>query len=238
MERTIFGDASGDCLAKVVDLPEVGKVGSLSCWEHIQPLLKYYTLSQGEEVHYAAWPCLDAYQEGSPGFYSMSVQGCFVSAQSYAIVSSSFIADSEPVELTDLSQESQTFVLHTTCVLSEKGVEAMKTAGAPLMGSSQPGSSAIIGPDGRLLSKPNSPDETLIIADLDLSLITKTRTFADAAGHCMFSPLSALSFRLFCHLPSVSSRLQLTIADSRPDLMWLGVNDQKKMAVRHETIDS
>ncbi|KJX94070.1 hypothetical protein TI39_contig4220g00012 [Zymoseptoria brevis] len=40
MERTIFGDASGDCLAKVVDLPEVGHVGNLSCWEHIQPLLK------------------------------------------------------------------------------------------------------------------------------------------------------------------------------------------------------
>lgn len=55
MERTIFGDASGDCLAKVVDLPEVGKVGSLSCWEHIQPLLKYYTLSQGEQIHVAAW---------------------------------------------------------------------------------------------------------------------------------------------------------------------------------------
>lgn len=73
MERTIFGDASGDCLAKVVDLPEVGKVGSLSCWEHIQPLLKYYTLSQGEQIHVAAWPPLDPFIDGSPGFYSMSV---------------------------------------------------------------------------------------------------------------------------------------------------------------------
>lgn len=35
MERTIFGDASGakSCLSKVVGLPEVGSVGSLSCWE-------------------------------------------------------------------------------------------------------------------------------------------------------------------------------------------------------------
>lgn len=33
MERTIFGDASGSCLAKVVQLPENGpRVGSLSCW--------------------------------------------------------------------------------------------------------------------------------------------------------------------------------------------------------------
>ena len=75
MERTIFGDSSGDCLAEVVELPETGKVGGLSCWEHIQPLLKYYTFSQGEQIHVAAWPPLDPFIEGSPGFYSMSVEG-------------------------------------------------------------------------------------------------------------------------------------------------------------------
>lgn len=76
MERTIFGDASGDCLAKVVELPESGvKVGGLSCWEHIQPLLKYYTFAQNEQVHVAAWPPLDHFIEGSPGFWSMSTEG-------------------------------------------------------------------------------------------------------------------------------------------------------------------
>lgn len=75
MERTVFGDASGSCLAKVIDIPDVGKVGGLSCWEHIQPLLKYYTFSQGEQVHIAAWPPLDPFIQGSPGFYSMSVEG-------------------------------------------------------------------------------------------------------------------------------------------------------------------
>lgn len=75
MERTIFGDASGTCLADVVSLPEVGRVGGLSCWEHIQPLLKYYTFSQNEEIHVAAWPPLDSFVEGSPGFWSMSVEG-------------------------------------------------------------------------------------------------------------------------------------------------------------------
>jgi nitrilase len=75
MERTIFGDASGTCLAKVVDLHEVGKVGGLSCWEHIQPLLKYYTFSQGEQIHVAAWPPVDPFIKGSPGFFSMSIEG-------------------------------------------------------------------------------------------------------------------------------------------------------------------
>lgn len=168
MERTIFGDASGQCLAKVVDIPEVGKVGSLSCWEHIQPLLKYYTFSQGEQIHIGAWPPLDPFIEGSPGFYSMSVEGCRNQSLAYAM-------------------ESQSFVLHATTVLSETGIEQMKTAGTPIMGHAIEGSSAVIGPDGRILSAPKNPNEQLIIADLDLSLVTKNKTFADASGHCKFS---------------------------------------------------
>lgn len=94
MERTIFGDASGSCLAKVVNLPEVGSVGGLSCWEHIQPLLKYYTFSQGEQIHVAAWPPLDPFIDGSPGFYSMSVEGELSSRTS-------------PMSMTDLERLSK-----------------------------------------------------------------------------------------------------------------------------------
>lgn len=126
MERTIFGDASGDCLAKVVDL-DVGNVGSLSCWEHLQPLLKYYTFSQQEQIHVAAWPPLEPFADGSPGFYSMSAEGCRNQAQTYAI-------------------ESQAFVLHCTAVLSDSGIELMKTAGAPVMGRASPGYSAVMAP--------------------------------------------------------------------------------------------
>ncbi len=94
-------------------------------------------------------------------------------------------------------------MLHTVTVLGEAGVECFKTAGAPLMGSKQQGTSAVIGPDGRLLKKPGSPDEQLIIADLDLDDIIKTRTFADAGGHY-----------------------------SRPDMLWLGADPTVKPVVR------
>ena len=184
MERTIFGDASGDCLAKVVDLPDVGNVGALSCWEHIQPLLKYFTFSQHEQIHVAAWPPLDDFIEGSPGFWSMSAEGCRTQAQAYAI-------------------ESQAFVLHCTAVLSEAGVELMKTAGAPVMGGPSSGHSAVIGPDGRVLSS-GGKNEELVVADLDLSLVTKTRTFADAAGHCECFPCG-LTFAHACRFSSGSS---------------------------------
>lgn len=60
----------------------------------------------------------------------------------------------------------------------------MKTVGSPIMGSSIVGSSAVIGPDGRILSASKTANEQLIIADLDLTLVTKAKTFADASGHC------------------------------------------------------
>jgi nitrilase len=74
MERTIFGDASGDSLSNVVDVEDVGRVGMLACWEHTQPLLKFHTLLQKEEIHVAAWPPLF---EHAPGFglWSMSREG-------------------------------------------------------------------------------------------------------------------------------------------------------------------
>jgi predicted amidohydrolase len=80
------------------------------------------------------------------------------------------------------AMESQSFVLHTTQVLTDDGVALMGTKGAPIMGEAVQGSSAVIGPDGRILSKLDSPNEKLIIADLDLTLVTKCRTFADASG--------------------------------------------------------
>ena len=76
-------------------------------------------------------------------------------------------------------------VLHCTAVLTQSGIDKMQTAG-PVMGAPISGSSAIIGPDGRILSPPNNDDEKLIVADLDLSLVTKAKTFADASGHCTF----------------------------------------------------
>ncbi|KAH8809308.1 carbon-nitrogen hydrolase [Xylogone sp. PMI_703] len=165
MERTVYGDGSGDSLARVVDIPGVGRVGSLSCWEHNQPLLKYYTFSQHEQIHVAGWPPLDPFVEGSSGFWSMSAEGALNQSQTYAI-------------------ESQSFVLHSTGILTNAGIESMRTKGNPIMGTPLGGCSAIIGPDGRVLSTAKTSGEELIIADIDLADATKAKLFADASGHC------------------------------------------------------
>lgn len=83
--------------------------------------------------------------------------------------------------------EAQAFVLHCTTVITEKGTGLMGTDGSPLMGHPIQGSSAVIGPDGRILSATEGQNEKLIIADLDMKQVIKTKTFADAGGHCKFN---------------------------------------------------
>jgi nitrilase len=68
----------------------------------------------------------------------------------------------------------------------------MKTKGSPIIGSPSVGCSAIISPDGRLLTPKEHPNDKLIVTDLDLSQVIKAKTFADASGHCEFSPCGVL----------------------------------------------
>lgn len=74
MERTVFGEGSGASLLNVTDIPEIGKVGMLCCWEHSQPLLKFHTHSQGEQIHVAAWPAQLVHEEGK-GLWSTANEG-------------------------------------------------------------------------------------------------------------------------------------------------------------------
>ncbi|KAJ5770825.1 aliphatic nitrilase [Penicillium nucicola] len=174
MERTIFGDSLGDCLDSVVETP-IGRVGALSCWEHVQPLLKYNTYLQREQIHVAAWPPVFGHDDGD-GLYSMSSEGTDVLARTYAI-------------------ESQSFVLHTTAVLSQSGIERMNTKTGAIMNTAGGGFSAVYGPDGRRISTPlPETEEGIVYADLDLDDICKSRSFLDVCGHY-----------------------------SRPDLLWLGI---------------
>lgn len=79
--------------------------------------------------------------------------------------------------------ESQTFVLHTTAVLSQKSIDEMQL-GPGLFGQPGGGSSAVYGPDGRQISEDiPQTEEGIIYADLDMNLILVAKSFADATGH-------------------------------------------------------
>lgn len=55
VERLVFGDGTGDTTQSVVQT-EIGRVGHLNCWENMNPFMKSYAASLGEQVHVAAWP--------------------------------------------------------------------------------------------------------------------------------------------------------------------------------------
>ncbi|KAK1146246.1 Carbon-nitrogen hydrolase [Aspergillus melleus] len=163
MERTIFGDCTGDSLHNVADT-DVGRVGALSCWEHANPLLKYHTYHQRELVHVAAWPPVYSHSGGA-GLWSMSREGTRNLSQTYAV-------------------ESSTFVLHSTSLILDKGIARMGTADGGLMNRLGGGAAAIYGPDGRQLTEDlPETDEGLVVADIDEDKVLETRCFLDPCGH-------------------------------------------------------
>ena len=46
------GDGSG---LRAVD-SAVGRIGSLACWEHYNPLARYALMADGEQIHSAMYP--------------------------------------------------------------------------------------------------------------------------------------------------------------------------------------
>ncbi|KAF2655702.1 carbon-nitrogen hydrolase [Lophiostoma macrostomum CBS 122681] len=165
MERTVFGDASGNSLFNVVDVEGVGRVGALNCFEHTQPLLKYHTISQKEQIHVSAWPPLFPFDPAGEDVFSISAEGVQSLSQAYAI-------------------ESGTFVLHCTSVLSTKGISAMKTESTALFNKVGGGQSAVYGPDGRRLTEPiASGQEGIVYADLPMDFAITVKHILDVVGH-------------------------------------------------------
>lgn len=174
MERTVFGDGSGSDLDNVADIDfgegiGVVRVGTLACWEHTQPLLKYHTYTQRETVHVAMWPPVDPHAGvDAPSLYSMSAEGCRGLSQAYAM-------------------EGGSFVLHCTGVCNESGMEAMQTKGGLLFQKPGGGHSAAFGPDGRRLTEAlgggDAAAEGIVYAELELDRVVMNRGFMDVVGH-------------------------------------------------------
>lgn len=174
MERTIFGDGSGRDLTNVVELDfgaPLGKikVGTLACWEHTQPLLKYHSITQGEVIHISMWPPIDPFPGlDHQGLWSMTADGCQNLSQTYAI-------------------ESGTYVLHATSVCTSKGIETLGTQKGLTCYEPGGGHSCIIGPDGRRVTPPlgdgKAYTEGIVYGDLPLAQVVATRGWLDIIGH-------------------------------------------------------
>jgi nitrilase len=153
-ERMIWGQGDGAGL-KVVSTA-VGRVGALACWEHYNPLARYALMAQHEEIHVAQFP------------------GSLVGP---------IFAEQIEVTIRHHALESGCFVINATGWLTEEQIarispdEKLRKA---LTGGCM---TAIISPEGSHVVPPLTSGEGLLVADLDMALITKRKRMMDSVGH-------------------------------------------------------
>ncbi|KAJ9209722.1 hypothetical protein DTO166G4_8673 [Paecilomyces variotii] len=182
-ERIIFGDASGDCAKNVVQTP-IGRVGGLQCFEHLQPLLKYNTYFQGEQIHIASWPCLFP-PVGKMPFFN-TVEACRLATHTLAIEGGVFVLLASSIQTekglksNGLIPETETSD-NTTALADEPGLPKGEKPHTAVIGG---GFSVVIAPDGRALTDPVPADwEGLIYCDLDFDEIYRAKQWVDPVGH-------------------------------------------------------
>ena len=161
VERTVFGDGHGNNLN--VYETELGRIGGLCCWEHLQPLSKYAMYAQDEQVHIGAWPTFSLYRDKA---YSLGPELNMAVSSVYAA-------------------EGQCYFLAPCGVISQEMVDLM--ADTPVKQDLLPpggGYAMIFGPDGAALCDYlDDKAEGLLYADIDLGAIAIAKSFADPAGH-------------------------------------------------------
>jgi aliphatic nitrilase len=154
-ERMIWGqgDASG---LRAVD-SAVGRIGSLACWEHYNPLARYALMADGEQIHSAMYP------------------GSFAG---------DLFSEQTQVNVRQHALESGCFVVCATAWLdADQQALIMKDTGCGIEPISSGCFTAIISPEGELMGEPLRSGEGAVIADLDFSLIDKRKRLMDSRGH-------------------------------------------------------
>jgi nitrilase len=162
VERTIYGEGDGSDLT-VYDT-DLGRVGALCCWEHLQPLSKYAMYAQNEQVHVAAWPSFSLYRGGA---YALGAEVNNAASRVYAVEGSCFVL----APCATVSAE----MIQMLC-----GDDPMKRQ-LLLEGG---GFTGIYAPDGQLISEvlPEG-QEGIVYAEIDLGMISLAKAAADPAGH-------------------------------------------------------
>ncbi|CDL81336.1 Nit6803 family nitrilase [Xenorhabdus szentirmaii] len=154
-ERMVWGQGDGSGLCAIDSA--VGRVGSLACWEHYNPLARFALMADGEQIHASMFP-------GS-------------------LVGQVF-ADQIKATIQHHALESGCFVVNATAWLHpEQQQQIMQDTACDIGPISGGCFTAIVSPEGKFLAEPLTQEEGYCIADLDLSLIDKRKRMMDSVGH-------------------------------------------------------
>lgn len=153
-ERMVWGQ--GDASGLKVVQTGIGRIGALACWEHYNPLARYALMAQHEEIHCSQFP-------GS-------------------MVGHAF-AEQIEVTIRHHALESGCFVVNATGWLTDQQIVSI-TADVGLQKALRGGcNTAIVSPEGVHLAPPLREGEGMVVADLDMTLITKRKRMLDSVGH-------------------------------------------------------
>lgn len=156
-ERMVWGQGDGAGLSAVDT--KVGRIGSLACWEHYNPLARYALMADHEQIHCSMFP------------------GSLVGE---------IFAEQIEVTIRHHALESGCFVVNATGWLTEEQKKQIaEDTGGPIKAISDGCFTAIVSPEGKLLGTPLRSDsgEGACIAELDFKLIAKRKRMMDSVGH-------------------------------------------------------
>lgn len=145
------GDASG---LRVYDTA-LGRLGGLICYEHLQPLLKYALISQGEQVHCASWPGWPDFPGGRTNRHVIDA-----AARAHAL-------------------EGQCFVVASSLYVPASAADA---AGLGNASWTFFGGSGIINPVGEYVTGPLYDQEGIVYGEIDPGLIPLRKAAIDTTG--------------------------------------------------------
>jgi len=153
-ERMVWG--AGDASGLRVVETSIGRIGALACWEHFNPLARYALMARHEEIHCSHFP------------------GSMVGT---------VFADQIDAAMRHHAAESGCFVVNATGWLTEAQIKSVTPDPAMQKALSGGCHSAIISPEGVNLVAPLREGEGILLAELDLALITKRKRMMDSVGH-------------------------------------------------------
>ena len=156
----------GDAAGLTVHETAVGRVGGLICWEHWMPAPRQVLHDGAEAVHVASWPHVRESYLLASRHYAFEGR-CFVLAAGMVLTRDQVPADF-PEDLLPPSDDMPDGRIHL-------------------------GGSCIIGPDGEVIAEVSGPDETLLVADLELERIGAESLSLDTGGHYSRPDLFRLS---------------------------------------------